>query len=89
MYLNRRVFVMNGLQIYLSSDKRGICVIFFLFLQKNIYCRYSLDASQHGASTDYQHYTFSWRNKEKKNCVLSGVMRQEEYFNYMYTCIFR
>ena len=37
--------------------------IFFLFLDKNIYCGYSLEAPRQGGSNEYQHM-FSLRNKK-------------------------
>ena len=38
---------------------------FFLFLQKNICCGYSLEAPRQGASNEYPQHIFSWRNKKK------------------------
>ena len=38
--------------------------IFFLFLHKTIYCGYSLEAPQRGASNEYPQYMFLRRNKK-------------------------
>ena len=39
-----------------------IQIIFFLFLHKNICCRYSLEAPHSGgASNEYPQHMFSWR----------------------------
>ena len=45
-------------------NKRGILIIFFLFLNENICCGYSLEAPPQGASNDYPEHKFSWRNKK-------------------------
>ena len=39
-------------------------LISFLFLNKNIYCGYSLEAPRRGASNEYPQYMYSWRNKK-------------------------
>ena len=39
-------------------------LIFFLFLHKNMYCGYSLEAPHQGASNEYPQHMFSWRNKK-------------------------
>ena len=46
-------------------QKRGIQIIFFLFLHEKICCVYSLEAPPRGASNKYQQQKFSWRNKKK------------------------
>ena len=51
--LYRHVFVIN----------RGIHIFLFLFLDKNIYCGYSLEAPRRGASNECLHHRFSWRKK--------------------------
>ena len=38
--------------------------IFFLFLNENICCGYSLEAPQRGASNEYPQHIFSLRNKK-------------------------
>ena len=43
---------------------RGIHIVFFLFLHKNICCGYSLEASHWDASNEYPQHMFSWRNKK-------------------------
>ena len=42
----------------------GIHILFFLFLYKNIYCRYSLESSWQGFSNEYHNICFQWRNKK-------------------------
>ena len=42
----------------------GIGFIFFLFLDENIYCGYSLEAPCRGASNEYPQYMFSLRRKK-------------------------
>ena len=44
-------------------------LIFFLFLHKNISCRYSLEAPCPGASNEYPQHMFSWRNKKTSNLI--------------------
>ena len=39
----------------------GIRLIFFLFLNENVCCGYSLEAPHRGASNEYQQHTFSLR----------------------------
>ena len=48
----------------IATDKRGIHIIFFLFLKENICCGYSLEAPQGGASNEYPQHMFSLRNKK-------------------------
>ena len=36
----------------------------FLFLPKNIWCGYSLQAPWQGASNEYPQHVFLWRNKK-------------------------
>ena len=48
----------------IALDKRGIHIIFFLFLHENICCGYSLEAPRRGASHEYPQHMFSWRNKK-------------------------
>ena len=50
--------------VYIATDKRGIHIIFFLFLDENICCEYSLEAPQQGASNEYPQHMFSLRNKK-------------------------
>ena len=70
----------------------------FLFLHKNIWCGYSLEAFQQGASTEYLH-GFWWRNKKnistfqlRKKCLIwryvlpirmSILGNSNEYSQYM------
>ena len=42
----------------------GIHIIFFLFLDENICCGYSLEAPRRGASNEYPQHMFSSRNKK-------------------------
>ena len=64
----------------IATDKRGIHIIFFLFLHKNICCGYSLEAPHWGTSNEYPQHMFSWRNKKdisifrKKKSALSVAM---------------
>ena len=39
--------------IAIAPDKRGIHIILFLFLHKNISCGYSLEVPQWGTSNEY------------------------------------
>ena len=39
-------------------------MIFFLFLNENICCGYSLEAPRQGASIEYPQHMFSLRNKK-------------------------
>ena len=50
--------------ICIATDKRGIHIIFFLFLHENLCSGYSLEAPQRGASNEYPQRMFSWRNKK-------------------------
>ena len=50
-------------QRLLATDKRGIH-IFFLFLDENIRCGYSLEAPWRGASNEYPQHMFPSRNKK-------------------------
>ena len=43
---------------HIASDKRGIHIIFFLFLHENICCGYSLEAPRLGASNEYPQHVF-------------------------------
>ena len=47
----------------IATDKRGIHIIFFLFLDEYICCGYSLEAPRRGASNEYPQHMFSLRNK--------------------------
>ena len=77
---------------HIATDKRGIHIIFFLFLHKNICCGYSLEVPRRGASNEYPQHMFSWRNKKdisifwmKKKPVLSLAMSDADYNGiYMY-----
>ena len=50
-------------RIYIAPDKRGIHIIFFLFLDEYICCGYSLEVPHRGASNEYPQHMFSLRNK--------------------------
>ena len=47
----------------IASDKRGIHIIFFLFLNENICCGYSLEVPL-GTSSEFPQHTFLLRNKK-------------------------
>ena len=54
-------------------------MVFFLFLHKNLHCRYSLEASQQQISNEYPHNILYHEDKiyilfELKKNVLSGAM---------------
>ena len=51
----------------IATDKRGIPIIVFLILNKNICCGYSLQVCDPGASTAYQQHMFLSRNKKTIN----------------------
>ena len=53
-----------GYNIYIATDKRGIHIIFSLFLHENICCGYSLEVPQQGTSNEYPQHMFLWRNKK-------------------------
>ena len=44
--------------------REGIHIIFFLFLDENICCGYSLEVPRRGASNEYPQYMFSSRKKK-------------------------
>ena len=46
---------LNG---FIATDKRGIHIIFFLFLHKNVCCGYSLEEPRRGASNEYHNICF-------------------------------
>ena len=54
--------------IYIALDKMLFfspkVLIFFLFLQENICCGYSLEVPQQGTSNEYSQHMFSLRNKK-------------------------
>ena len=47
----------------LLQIRGGIHIIFFLFLDENICCGYSLEAPRRGASNEYPQHMFLLRNK--------------------------
>ena len=47
----------------IATDKRGIHIIFFLFLDENICCGFSLEAPRQGASNAYPQHKFLSRKK--------------------------
>ena len=77
--------------LFIAPDKRGIYKIFFLFLHKNIYCGYSLEAPQTGTSNEYPQHMFSWRNKKIsvffcwKNCRIWSYTNCSNY-NKIHIC---
>ena len=44
--------------IYIATDKKGIHILFFLFLDENICCWYSLEAPRRGASNEHHNICF-------------------------------
>ena len=40
----KNLILLNFLSVVIATDKRGIHIIFFLFLHENICCGYSLEA---------------------------------------------
>ena len=52
------------LLVHKATDKKGIHIIFFLFLHENIYCGYSLEVPRRGVSNEYPQHMFLWRNKK-------------------------
>ena len=71
---------------YLELQISGsIRVMFFLFLQENIFCGYSLEVLQWGTSNEYPQYMFLWRNKKNSstlNLVEKSVL-SEAVIHYM------
>ena len=59
-------YVMHQSKISISIAKirGGIHIIFFLFLDENICCWYSLEAPRRGTSNEYPQHMFSLRNKK-------------------------
>ena len=52
---------------FIATDKALFFIrkmLIFLFLNKNICCRYSLEAPRRGASNEYPQHTYSSRNKK-------------------------
>ena len=47
--------------------------IFFLFLDENICCGYSLEAPHRGASNEYPQHMFLWRNKKSIYLILTLI----------------
>ena len=57
--------IVRGINLSIPKHSyRGIHIIFFLFLLKNICCGYSLEVPWWGASNEYPQHMFSWRNKK-------------------------
>ena len=50
--------------ISIAIDEGGIHLIFFLFLNENICCGYSLEAPRCGASNEYPQHMILLRNKK-------------------------
>ena len=57
-----------GLVKTLFFFSQKVC-IFFLFLNKNICCGYSLEAPQQGASNKYPQHKYLSRNKKTVNLI--------------------
>ena len=71
----------NELVIYfIATDKRDIHTIFFLFLQKNIYCWYSLEVPQRGTSNKYPQYVFI----DMKNISTFQLKTKSHIWSYGY-----
>ena len=67
MRVNHNIPRKSALILYLwsiATDRRGIHIIFFLFLEENICCGYSLEAPWQGTSNEYPQYMFLLRNKK-------------------------
>ena len=59
---SRAISLDRQLQITRSTWK-----MFFLFLQENICCKYSLEVPRQAPSNEYPQHMFSWRNKKNIN----------------------
>ena len=75
--------------LYIATDKRDIHILFFLFLNKNICCGYSLEAPRGGASNEYRQNMFLLRNKKiyqffclKKNQKKTRLIWSNDYGIY-------
>ena len=71
-YINSYFSSLPGTYSWLQINKRGIQIIFILFLHENICCGYSLEVPPWGASSEYPQHMFSWR----KISVLLGWLFQ-------------
>ena len=61
----------------------GIRQIVFLFLDENICCGYSLEASQQGISNEYPQHMFSSSNKKNIDTFwLKKALYQELWYMY-------
>ena len=78
---------------YLSTDKwsKSTCptkiyllkiVIFFLFLEENICCGYSLEVPQWGTSNKYPQHMFSLRNKKNIHLII-WILSLARSINYL------
>ena len=66
-HLKEKAFCYVLMVSFIALDKRWYQFNFSLFLHKNIYYGYSLEAPHRGASNEYPQYTFSKRNKKNIN----------------------
>ena len=78
-----------------GPDKETICIgldkalffsqkvmIFFLFLQENIYCWYSLEAPSQGTCSEYPQHMFLWRNKKNTDAKLQFCLKKCLFLSY-------
>ena len=63
---------------HIGLDKSGYLENILLFLDKNICCGYSLEASRRGASNEYPQHMFSLRNKKNIDTFLLKKVPYQE-----------
>ena len=74
-------------ELHIATDKRGIHIIFFLFLDENICCEYSLEVCHRGASNEYPQSMFLLRNKKT---IRTFRMKKASYLErYIKTDMFK
>ena len=62
--LGTKSLTRQGYIFTIAADKRGIHIIFFLFLHENVFCGNSLEAPHLDAANENPQHMFLWRNKK-------------------------
>ena len=72
------IFLKDNINVNMVSEHfvNQKLLIFFLILNANICCGYSLEVPHQGVSNDYPQHMFSWRHKKNSVWIplLSGAM---------------